>query len=142
MTLFHSNILHDVERECLNHLNACLINLLNIYSVLLISFMAVVTMANLHWTFHDLFALVNTVVFYFLSFVFYYHHIHYSLYHLQISKLGPCFGGKYKTNRRYFKKPFVIIMGNYLHFQKSNPNLLPKFKWHAINQSEMQLERQ
>ena len=48
MTLFHSNILQDVERECLNQLNVCLINILYIYSVLHISFMAVVTMANLH----------------------------------------------------------------------------------------------
>ena len=48
MTLFHYNILQDVKRECLNQLNACLTNLLDIYSVLLVSFMAIVTMANLH----------------------------------------------------------------------------------------------
>ena len=37
MILFHLTILQDVERECLNQLNACLIiNLLNICSVLLI----------------------------------------------------------------------------------------------------------
>ena len=36
MTSYHSNILQDVERECLNQLNACLINVLHIYSVLLI----------------------------------------------------------------------------------------------------------
>ena len=48
MTLFHYNILQDVERECLNQLNACLINVLHIYSVLLLSFIAIVTMANLH----------------------------------------------------------------------------------------------
>ena len=35
MTSYHSNILQDVERECLNQLNACLINVLHIYSVLL-----------------------------------------------------------------------------------------------------------
>ena len=45
MTLFHSTILQDVKRECLNQLNACLVSLLFIYSVLLIS---IVTMANLH----------------------------------------------------------------------------------------------
>ena len=38
MTLFHFNILQDVERECLIQLNVCLINLLDIYSVLLIIF--------------------------------------------------------------------------------------------------------
>ena len=46
MTQLHSNILSDVERECLNQL--CLINLLDIYSVLLMSFMAIVARANLH----------------------------------------------------------------------------------------------
>ena len=48
MTLFHYNILQDVERECLNQLNECLINVLHIYYVLLLSFIAIVTMANLH----------------------------------------------------------------------------------------------
>ena len=46
MTLCHSNVLQDVDRECLNQLNACLINLLDIKSVLLISFMTVVTMLD------------------------------------------------------------------------------------------------
>ena len=35
MTLFHSYILQDVERDYLNQLNACLINVLYIYYVLL-----------------------------------------------------------------------------------------------------------
>ena len=64
MTSFHYNILQDVERECLNQLKLCLINHLDIYFVLLmklclinhldiyfvllVSFMPIVTMANLH----------------------------------------------------------------------------------------------
>ena len=59
MTSYHSNILQDVERECLNQLNACLINVLHIYSVLLISFIAIVTMANLHWKSRNLFGFLH-----------------------------------------------------------------------------------
>ena len=46
MTLFHINILQNVERECLNHLNVCycLLICLDICYVLLISFMAILTM--------------------------------------------------------------------------------------------------
>ena len=60
--IFYSNILQDVERECLNQLNTSLINLLDIYSVLLIYFMATV----IQWQIYienrtDLFALVDTV---------------------------------------------------------------------------------
>ena len=47
MIFFHSNILQDVEKECLNQLNAYLINPLDISYVLLTSFMAIVTMAKL-----------------------------------------------------------------------------------------------
>ena len=48
MTLFHFNILQDVVRECLNQLNVCIINFLDIYYVMLISFMAILILANLH----------------------------------------------------------------------------------------------
>ena len=57
------NSLQDVERVFLNQL--CLINLLeSIFSVMLISFMAILKSANLHWNSRrptNLFALVITV---------------------------------------------------------------------------------
>ena len=36
MTIFHYNIEHDVEKESLNDLNMCLINILDIYYVILL----------------------------------------------------------------------------------------------------------
>ena len=44
---FHFNILQDVERECLNQLNVCLINILDIYSVPDFQFQW--PLAFLHW---------------------------------------------------------------------------------------------
>ena len=38
MISFIDNILQDMERECLNHLNVCLMKIVDTYSVLLISF--------------------------------------------------------------------------------------------------------
>ena len=38
MTSFHSNILQDVDKEYLNQLNACLINVLDIYYILLLRY--------------------------------------------------------------------------------------------------------
>ena len=75
-TLLNYNIIQDVERECLNQLNVCLINILYIYSVLHISFMAVVTMANLHWKSHNLFALLFTVSFQIYPYVLVYQYTH------------------------------------------------------------------
>ena len=61
LILFHLTILQEVERECLNQFNVCLINLLNIWFCSAHCYNGKGTMAKLHWKTWGLFAFVITV---------------------------------------------------------------------------------